>query len=244
VPLDKSCSLEAFQSNVSAAYKEGKRAQGTQHVAIALSTLKRACGVADDDRKMTAKEIVAAGSKKESQFVRLFALVEREPAHVGPDWFSQARAASRSAMSEAHKHQRGPGSEKLIGLVQALLQTRRAPPVFENRTLRPGADNWDGWIGWTSRVMFAVENMAIPELSALIRAFARGEVKVPALAERIGFGRGIDFAVRSSAHGAATSPSSAPPEANSGANAGTFRVYADNGDIKSGDGRAPKKRKR
>lgn len=33
MPLDKSCSLDAFQGNVSRSYKEGKRAKGTQHVA-------------------------------------------------------------------------------------------------------------------------------------------------------------------------------------------------------------------
>jgi hypothetical protein len=61
--LDRSCSLEAFKNNVRREYHAGKTAQGTQHVAIALSVLKRSCGV-DSKARMTPKEIVAAGDSK------------------------------------------------------------------------------------------------------------------------------------------------------------------------------------
>ena len=61
--LNRTCSLVAFDRNVSREYKAGKTAQGTQHVAIAISVLKRACGV-DSKERMTSKEIVAAGKKK------------------------------------------------------------------------------------------------------------------------------------------------------------------------------------
>lgn len=245
MPLDKSCSLDAFQKNVRSEYHAGKTAKGTQHVAIAISTLKRACGVADDDRKMTPKEIVASSSKGESKsYVRLMALIERKPETVGPEWFGQVAEAAGSAAREAEAGRRGPASDRLLGLVGALAQKTGPVPTFE--WLHRGADGWGPWRGWVNRMMFAAENLAVPELALLVRAYGRGEVRAPArgMMERIGFQRGIDFANRSSAHGAPTSPSSAPPEANSGANAGTFRAYADNGEIKSGDGRAPKKRKR
>jgi len=61
--LDRACSLEAFKNNVRREYHAGKTAKGTQHVAIAISVLKRACGVKSKER-MTPKEIVAAGSQK------------------------------------------------------------------------------------------------------------------------------------------------------------------------------------
>jgi hypothetical protein len=61
--LNRTCSLVAFDRNVSREYKAGKTAQGTQHVAIAISVLKRACGV-DSKGRMTPKEIVAAGKRK------------------------------------------------------------------------------------------------------------------------------------------------------------------------------------
>lgn len=61
--LNRTCSLVAFDRNVSREYKAGKTAQGTQHVAIAISVLKRACGV-DSKKRMTPKEIVAAGTGK------------------------------------------------------------------------------------------------------------------------------------------------------------------------------------
>ena len=62
--LDRACSVAAFEKNVRREYHAGKTAQGTQHVAIALSVLKRACGV-KSKKRMTTKEIVAAGEKTE-----------------------------------------------------------------------------------------------------------------------------------------------------------------------------------
>lgn len=239
MPLDKSCSLDAFQSNVSASYKEGKRAKGTQHVAIALSTLKRACGVPDDDRKMTPKEIVAVGSKGESQtFVRLAALMERD---AGPTsdpevdwlrWVGRLSDVAGRAVKEAGRWKRGPATDKLIALLQYFVQQRIVVPAFEE-----SAGQWDEWRGWLSRVEAAAANRAVPELGALIRSLREGRVPVP-MTERFG----IDFAVRtSSPRGGSTSPNSAPPDVNNGQRSGTFRVFADDGQIKSGDGRAPKK---
>lgn len=63
--LNRECSLDAFKHNLRREYHAGQTAQGTQHVAIALSVLKRSCGVDSKDR-MTPKEIVAAGGKRES----------------------------------------------------------------------------------------------------------------------------------------------------------------------------------
>jgi len=64
--LDKACSVDAFEKNVRREYHAGKTAQGTQHVAIALSVLKRACGV-KSKKRMTTKEIVAAGERKKKR---------------------------------------------------------------------------------------------------------------------------------------------------------------------------------
>lgn len=66
--LNRECSLDAFKHNIRREYHAGQTAQGTQHVAIALSVLKRSCGVDSKDR-MTPKEIVAAGGKRESMNV-------------------------------------------------------------------------------------------------------------------------------------------------------------------------------
>lgn len=61
--LDRACSVAAFEKNVRREYHAGKTAQGTQHVAIALSVLKRSCGI-KSKKRMTTKEIVAAGERK------------------------------------------------------------------------------------------------------------------------------------------------------------------------------------
>jgi hypothetical protein len=61
--LARACSVAAFEKNVRREYHAGKTAKGTQHVAIAMSVLKRACGVKSKER-MTTKEIVAAGDRK------------------------------------------------------------------------------------------------------------------------------------------------------------------------------------
>ena len=63
--LNRECSLDAFKHNIRREYHAGQTAQGTQHVAIALSVLKRSCGV-DSKGRMTPKEIVAAGQKEET----------------------------------------------------------------------------------------------------------------------------------------------------------------------------------
>lgn len=61
MPLNKGCSQEAFDANVSLMVKEGRDQK--QAVAIAFSTLRKACGIADDAPEMTVKEILG---KKES----------------------------------------------------------------------------------------------------------------------------------------------------------------------------------
>lgn len=52
---------------------------------------------------------------------------------------------------------------------------------------------------------------------------------------------GLNFTVgTSSPRGLSTTPSAAPPNANGGTGSGMFRVFADDGEMKTGDGRAPK----
>ena len=137
MPLDRRCSVDAVGRNISAEIKAGKPQQ--QAIAIALSVLKRSCGV-DDDRKMTPKQIVAAGGKAES-----------------------------------------------------CLSAKLAAAIDE----------------------------------------------VQPVAER------LDLAVRvSSPRGVGTSPSSSPPEVNRATNSGTFRAFSDDGEIKSGDGRVPRRKRK
>lgn len=247
MPLDKTCSLDAFQGNVSRSYKEGKRAQGTQHVAIALSTLKRACGVPDDDRKMTPKEIVAASSKGEGVFVRLASLIEKETPTTGADpevvwlkWVGRLQDVAGMAVKEAGRWKRGPATDQLVSLLQDFVQKKVVVPTFESDEAVPG---YMPWVEWVTRLEMAASNRAVPELAALIREFKAGKVGVPPrqVTERFG----IDFAVRtSSPKGGSTSPSSSPPEVKGGNGSGTFRSFSDDGKIMSGDGRAPKAKKK
>lgn len=72
--LSRECSLDAFKHNLRREYHAGQTAQGTQHVAIALSVLKRSCGVDSKDR-MTPKEIVAMGGKKSMNMESINALL-------------------------------------------------------------------------------------------------------------------------------------------------------------------------
>lgn len=58
MPLNKSCSQKAFDANVSQLVDEGY--EQDQALAIAFSTLKKACGV-ESDKRMTTKEIIAKG---------------------------------------------------------------------------------------------------------------------------------------------------------------------------------------
>lgn len=243
MPLDKRCVVDAVSKNISAEVKARKPQK--QAIAIALSTLKRACGVPDDDQKMTPKEIVAAGSKGEGVFIRLSALIEKEsaPASSTADpevvwlrWIGRLQDVAGMAVKEAGRWKRGPATDKLIDLLQDFVQKRVAVPTFESADPVPG---YTPWLGWVGRLEMAASNRALPELASLIREFKAGRVGVPPreMSERFGF----DFAVRtSSPSGATLSPSSAPPEVKGGNDSGTFRAYADGGQIKSGDGRAPK----
>lgn len=63
MPLDNKCSQEAFDRNVKISVDEGRPRD--QAVAIAFSTLRRACGVPKDaPKKMKVPDILAYGSKK------------------------------------------------------------------------------------------------------------------------------------------------------------------------------------
>lgn len=62
--LDRACSVAAFEKNVRREYHAGKTAQGTQHFAIAINVLKRACGVDSKVRETSPKKIVAMGKEK------------------------------------------------------------------------------------------------------------------------------------------------------------------------------------
>lgn len=80
--LEVACSLLAFKRNIRKAWREGKRRKG-QHVAIAISTLKKACGVPLYSR-MRPAIIVAKGAggakpkpKSESRFVTLASVFDQ-----------------------------------------------------------------------------------------------------------------------------------------------------------------------
>lgn len=247
MPLDKSCSLDAFKANVRASYKEGKTAKGTQHVAIALSTLKRACGVKDDDRRMSPKDIVAVGQKGESM-VRVDAIVSRATEPVleifSDAWIRHVGELAEAALREAVDHRRGPATDRLLGWINGYV-VRRSTPTFESRN--PGSE-WGPWRGWLSRLEMSAANEAVFELGAAVRDYRLGQIAVPNRHSSL-FGegrgrRGPDFAVRTSARGVGTSPSAAPPDANNRTNSGTFRAFVDDGEVKSGDGRAPRPRRR
>jgi len=65
MPLNQACSLKAFQSNISEEIKSGKPKE--QAFAIAISTLKKACGV-ESEKRMTVDEIL----KGKSESVKVF----------------------------------------------------------------------------------------------------------------------------------------------------------------------------
>jgi len=236
VPLDKSCAVDAVSKNISAEMKDGGKPQ-SQAIAIALSTLRRSCGVPDDGKKMSAKEIVAAGGKKEGTFIRLAALIERQaPADIDAElWLSKLSEAAQKAVKEAGRWGGGPHTTRLLGLVDDFVQRRTHGPTFEEvGTRNPGSERW---LEWVTRVSLASENRALPELSVLIRRYHEGLVAIPS-GTKPRFHRmmekfGIDFATRSSLHGVGTSPSAAKAPSE------PYTSYAAGADIVSGDGRAP-----
>lgn len=65
MPLNKSCSVDAFEANIKAEIEAGK--DRDQAVAIAFDTLKDACGV-DTDERLSAKEIVSRGKRESVKF--------------------------------------------------------------------------------------------------------------------------------------------------------------------------------
>jgi hypothetical protein len=62
MPLDKTCSIEAFNNNIRRSIKEGKPQK--QSVAIAYSILRKACEISSDQPQMTPSEIVKTSKKK------------------------------------------------------------------------------------------------------------------------------------------------------------------------------------
>ncbi len=144
--LDKSCSLDAFKKNVRAEYHAGKTAKGTQHVAIALSVLRRACGVSDDVRG-SPKEIVAAGKAEAvGRFIPLDVIVERG---VQGDikgtrrnftlWLAQLRDAADVAHREATSTARyvsGKRTEQLKDILRDFCHGKRPFPNKGDVTVR------------------------------------------------------------------------------------------------------------
>lgn len=67
MPLDHRCSVDAFKRNIETEVKAGKKRD--QAVAIAFSTLRRACGAPEDGSKLSPDEIVRkyGGKEKESE---------------------------------------------------------------------------------------------------------------------------------------------------------------------------------
>jgi hypothetical protein len=61
MPLDKSCSIQAFKTNLKRLVEEGY--ENPQLFAIAMNTLKRACGV-DPMARMSPEEVVSAKSEE------------------------------------------------------------------------------------------------------------------------------------------------------------------------------------
>jgi len=63
MPLKKECSMDAFRANVKRLLKEYPRSD--QALAIAYSTLKKACGIdPGNEKRMTPSEIIAAGKRR------------------------------------------------------------------------------------------------------------------------------------------------------------------------------------
>lgn len=98
MPLSQECSVEAVSANIrkwmeekaDEAKKAGRSRKELQQqaIAVALSTLKKSCGVSSDAR-MTPKEIVAAGAKNEEAFglagpPKLFNPVRVQPTTAQP----------------------------------------------------------------------------------------------------------------------------------------------------------------
>jgi hypothetical protein len=92
--LDKACSVAAFEKNVRREYHAGKTAKGTQHFAIAINVLKRACGVDPKVRETSPKKIVAMGT----------ATTEESEGFIPPK--SVQKAAARG-LELRRKHGRG-----------------------------------------------------------------------------------------------------------------------------------------
>lgn len=233
MPLDKGCSLDAFKANVRASYKEGKTAKGTQHVAIALSTLKRACGVADDDRRMSPKEIVASGEKVEGVVFRLSAMFVEQNPGSGDDWFAKVAEYAEGAIAEASNCRVASYTRALRAKLVEFYGRDIVTPVYEETGEAVESQSKEAWVDWLHRLSFSAEEQSVQGLVKVLSEYRAGKVATP-IAERFGF----DMTVRtSSPRGVGTSRSASPPPTG---NRGRFAVYADDGDVKSGDGRIPK----
>lgn len=62
MPLNKSCSMDGFKENMKQLLKDGY--PQPQAFAIAINTLKKACGV-DSDERMSVDQVIASGGAKE-----------------------------------------------------------------------------------------------------------------------------------------------------------------------------------
>jgi hypothetical protein len=68
MPLNRACDPQAVSDNIRREYKD-KGKPHEQAIAIALNVLKRSCGLSPEERKqkLTPKQIVALGQKKEEE---------------------------------------------------------------------------------------------------------------------------------------------------------------------------------
>jgi hypothetical protein len=211
--LDKSCSLDAFKKNVRKEYHAGKTAKGTQHVAIALSVLRRACGVSDDT-KGSPKDIVALGQKESvGHFIPLDLIVEKGVVRAGQAvrrdfvlWLSKLRDAANLAHGEAlstTKYVSGKETQQLKRMMRDFCAGKRPFPakghvsVATPRKSRGAEKRRSGGHGYLWRD--DVEDSPYPSLFEHLHKMASF---------------GPDYTVAMGIHGVGTSPSaSSSPEA-------------------------------
>ena len=97
MPLNKGCSQGAFDKNMHILIKEDKREQD-QAVAIAINTLKGACGV-ESKKRMKVKDILTKGGKKEARMrhTAIFEKRNKESIHESKMHIKELKARIKRA---------------------------------------------------------------------------------------------------------------------------------------------------
>lgn len=193
MPLQRSCSKDAFENNIKAEMRAGK--DRDQAVAIAFSTLKKACGVSSGFRG-SADEIIA---KQESISGHRYPDMGRRPKGPGP-YSPQGgyRAPQPDGPLRANKRRRKGKKKPFVDPDDFTLKAHRMVPLSvlmerSNLTYGKPLEARKKWLGWLWKLIRRADEahkegagkskfsagLHTRKLKDMLDKYVKGQVPVP-----------------------------------------------------------------